>query len=106
MQSVRHRGGGTGARRRGPGIRASSRPRFLAAAPANDQFADAEALSGASGSATVERRGQPRSPASPTTPATRAAPPSGHRWTAPTGQAVSFETCASSFDTTLVVYTG
>ena len=106
MQSVRHRSGGTGARRRGRWHSRLVVPAALAAAPANDQFADAEALSGASGSATGSNVEATKEPGSPTTPATRAAPLVWYRWTASTGQAVSFETCGSSFDTTLAVYTG
>ena len=81
-------------------------PSALAAAPVNDQFADAEALSGASGSATGSNVEATKEPGEPDHAGDSGGASVWYRWTAPTGQAVSLETCGSSFDTTLAVYTG
>ncbi len=73
--------------------------------PANDDFAGAEALSGTSDTATGNQRFASREPGEPTHAAI------GQRslwysWTAPNSGSFVVDTCGSSFNTLLGVYTG
>lgn len=77
-----------------------------AAAPPNDDFAAAEALTGASGAVAGSNVGATREPGEPAH-----AGPGGasvwYRWTAPFSGRVEFDTCdGPSFDTTLAIYAG
>jgi hypothetical protein len=85
----------------------------VAAAPSNDDFANAAALSGLPANATgtnvnaTTESGEPEH----TDPAwLGSVTPAGHSvwwsWTAPSDGDVTLDTCGSSFDTLLAVYTG
>lgn len=74
--------------------------------PHNDSFANAEILSGTSGSIRTSNIGGSREPGEPL----HAGMPGGrsiwYRWTAPESMPVRFSTQGSEFDTTLAVYRG
>jgi hypothetical protein len=75
-------------------------------APHNDNFVDAESISGSSGSATgddVFASGQTGEPAHAGQPASQSV---WYRWTAPVTGKATLNTCGSEVDTTLAVYTG
>ena len=76
------------------------------ASPANDMFASAAGLTGASGTRTGSNTGATKEPGEPN----HAGNAGGHSvwfsWTAPAGGATTFKTAGSSFDTLLAVYTG
>src|SRR5438132_9748728 len=74
--------------------------------PANDNFADAQGLSGSSASVSGTSVGATREAGEPN----HAGNPGGHSvwyvWTAPSSRTVTVDTVGSSFDTLLAVYTG
>lgn len=76
------------------------------AAPANDNFASAAVLGGTSATATGSNAGATKEPGEPN----HAGQEGGHsvwwRWTAPAAGPVTIDTCDSSIDTLLAVYTG
>jgi hypothetical protein len=81
-------------------------PSAQAAPPANDDFANPEAIVGDSGTLTgtnVEATVEPNEPDHAGYPAEASV---WYRWTAPADGIASFDTCAASFDTRLAVYTG
>jgi hypothetical protein len=77
------------------------------AAPANDNFANAQIITGCSGSVTgtnisaTKETGEPNNPASPTS--TKSV---WYQWTAPSTGSVTIDTHGSEFDTILTIYTG
>lgn len=77
------------------------------AGPANDNFADAQGLSGSSGTVSGSNNFGTKEAGEPTNPAgTGGGKSVWYSWTAPaTGQA-TFDTNGSTFDTILAVYTG
>lgn len=75
-------------------------------AAGNDQFADAEVLSGLPALATVSPRMAGAEPGEPDHAGRSASASVWYRWTAETSGAVVAETCDSDFDTRLAVYTG
>ncbi len=74
--------------------------------PANDDFAAAQAISGSIGSVAGNNFDATKEPGEPN----HAGNPGGasvwYSWTAPSTSPVTFDTCMSSFDTLLAVYTG
>jgi len=87
-------------------IAASLLPAAAQAAPGNDDFANADELSGfpvSTESSNVDATKEPGEP-------DHAGDPGGHsvwwNWSAPAGEAIELGTCNSNFDTTLAVYTG
>ncbi|HXC99655.1 MAG TPA: LamG-like jellyroll fold domain-containing protein [Verrucomicrobiae bacterium] len=74
--------------------------------PANDNFVNAQAISGSSGSVTGNNADGSKEPGEPN----HAGNPGGasiwYTWTAPSTSPVTFDTCLSAFDTLLAVYTG
>ncbi len=81
-------------------------PAAFAVAPANDNFANAEALSGSPTSASGTNVGATKEANEPD----HAGDPGGHSvwysWQAPSSGPVTIGTCASSVDTLIGVYTG
>jgi len=70
--------------------------------PPNDDFADAQVLAGDTGRAEGTNEGASSEPGEP-----ELGPGSvWYRWTAPSSGPATFETCGSSFDTLLSVWTG
>lgn len=79
----------------------------LTAPPANDDFADAQAIAGASGSVSGTNVAASRQPGEPNHAGSTAGGASvWYRWVAPEDGLVAFDTCASGFDTLLAAYTG
>lgn len=74
--------------------------------PANDDFADAELLSGASGSVSGSTQWATAEPGEPDHAGYPAQSSVWYRWTAPADGEVTFDTCASDFDTVLAAYLG
>ncbi|MCA1592101.1 MAG: NF038122 family metalloprotease [Acidobacteria bacterium] len=76
------------------------------AAPANDNFASAQAIAGSSGTTSGTNIGATKEVGEPN----HAANPGGrsvwYRWTAPASGTATFDTKGSNYDTTLAVYTG
>ena len=76
------------------------------ARPANDNFVDAQGLSGSSASVSGTSVGATKEAGEPN----HAGNPGGHSvwyvWTAPSSRTVTVDTVGSSFDTLLAVYTG
>src|SRR5205809_427368 len=76
------------------------------ARPANDNFVDAQGLSGSSASVSGTSVGASKEAGEPN----HAGNPGGHSvwyvWTAPSSRTVTVDTVGSSFDTLLAVYTG
>lgn len=70
-------------------------------APPNDDFADAEQLSGDTGSVEGTNAGASSEPGEPFSFSSV-----WYRWTAPTTGPATFETCGAPYDSTLAVYTG
>jgi hypothetical protein len=80
---------------------------FDPARPANDNFADATAIGGASGGAAGTNVWATREPGEPPMQAGFTSDKSvWFAWTAPTTGTATFDTAGSGFDTTLGVYTG
>jgi Ca2+-binding RTX toxin-like protein len=81
-------------------------PASALAAPANDDFADAQLITGTEGSVTGSNVGATKEPGEPD----HAGNPGGHSvwysWTSPADGNVAFTTSGSAFDTLLAVYTG
>src|ERR1044071_6634613 len=77
-----------------------------AAAPANDRFANAQVITGSSGTVTGSNIGANNENGEPDHAGGPAARSIWYRWTAPTSGPYSFNTFGSSFDTVLAVYTG
>lgn len=81
-------------------------PFAAGAPPANDDFANAEAIAGDSGTVAgtnVEATAEPNEPDHAGYPAQASV---WYRWTASADGIASFDTCTASFDTRLAVYTG
>ena len=77
-----------------------------AAPPANDNFANAQTISGDSGTlagTTVDATAEPNEPKHAGQPAQASV---WYRWTAPADGLASFDTCIADFNTRLAVYTG
>jgi subtilisin family serine protease len=74
--------------------------------PANDDFADAQLLTGAAGAVTGDNTGGTAEPGEPAHAGTPARASIWYRWTAPATGTVTFDTLGSNFDTVLAVYTG
>ena len=74
--------------------------------PANDNFASASSLSGASGRTTGSNASSSRESGEPLHCATSGLASVWYQWTAPASGATTFDTIGSSFDTVLSVYTG
>ena len=77
-------------------------------APANDNFASGQAISGASGSATGTNVGATKEPGEPDHDGDAGGASVWYVWTAPAnvGGSVTFDTCGSSFTTLLAAYQG
>ena len=80
-------------------------PAGSAAAPSNDAFASAQVLTGESGLVTSTNAEATREAGEPEHEE-EGGTSVWYRWTAPTNARMSFDTCDSSFDTLLAVYTG
>jgi hypothetical protein len=79
----------------------------LAAAPANDNFANAEVITGLSGSASGSNVDATEEPGEPNNAAVSAPIQSvWYAWTAPETTTIRFDTCTSDWDTTLGIYAG
>jgi hypothetical protein len=74
--------------------------------PANDNFVDAQVVSGPSGSATGTNVGATKEPGEPTPTAFTGGASIWYRYTPDATGALSFDTCGTPFDTMLGVYTG
>src|SRR6188768_822273 len=81
-----------------------------AAAPANDDFANAAALSGLPANATGTNVDATTEPGEPEPTVSIGEVPSGHsvwwNWTAPSDGDVTVDTCASDIETSMAVFTG
>ncbi len=77
-----------------------------AAAPANDNFANAQGVSGASGTATGSNTGATKEAGEPNHAGNAGGASIWYRWTAPATGTATVDTIGSSFDTLLGVYTG
>src|SRR5581483_785256 len=78
----------------------------VAGTPANDNFAAARTISGASGTVTGSNVGATKEPGEPNHAGNAGGASIWFGWTAPGGGAVTVETAGSGFDTLLGVYTG
>jgi hypothetical protein len=78
----------------------------VSGAPANDNFAAAQSLTGGSGTASGSTVGATREIGEPEHVGNPGGNSIWYRWSAPTGGACKFDTIGSSFDTLLAVYTG
>jgi PASTA domain/F5/8 type C domain len=81
-------------------------PSAAAAPPANDDFTNAQMISGDSGTlggTTIEATTEPNEPDHAGFPAQASV---WYRWTAPADGIASFDTCSADFNTRLAVYTG
>jgi hypothetical protein len=76
------------------------------AGPANDLFANAQALSGPSGSVTGGNAGASKEAGEPAHNGNVGGKSIWYRWTAPSTGTATIDTVGSSFDTLLAVYTG
>ncbi len=76
------------------------------APPANDNFADATALSGASGTQAGDSSHATKESGEPNHAGNSGGHSIWYAWTAPADGAVTIDTIGSSFDTLLAVYTG
>ena len=74
--------------------------------PANDNFASAQAISGASGSVTGNNANATKQTGEPNHAGNAGGSSVWYNWTAPSTSPVTFDTCLSGFDTLLAVYTG
>ena len=79
---------------------------FRAAAPANDNFANRIAITGATATVTGANTGATRETGEPLHAANRGGHSVWWTWTAPTSGTVTIDTIGSNFDTLLAVYTG
>ena len=77
-----------------------------AGAPANDAFADAQALQGASGTVTGSNVGATKEPGEPAQAGNAGGASVWYSWTPAASGSATIDTAGSSFDTTLGVYTG
>ena len=75
------------------------------AQPPNDNFANAQVLSGSTARVTGTNEDATREPGEPDDEEGNG-PSVWYRWAAPTDGAVIIDTCGSGFDTVLLVYTG
>ncbi|MHB8471132.1 MAG: PPC domain-containing protein, partial [Gaiellaceae bacterium] len=75
-------------------------------APANDSFAAAQVLSGASGSASGSNVGATKEPGEPALAGNSGGASIWFSWTAPAAGSTTVDTSGSGFDTLLGVYTG
>ena len=75
-------------------------------APANDPFASATAISGATGTTAFNSGGATRETGEPTHGASSGAASVWFRWTAPASGSLRVTTAGSSYDTLLAAYTG
>ena len=78
----------------------------LAGAPANDLFANAQVVSGSSGTATGSNAGATKEPGEPNHAGNSGGASIWYAWTASSTATVSIDTSGSSFDTLLGIYTG
>jgi hypothetical protein len=74
--------------------------------PANDNFANAQDISGDSGNITGSNVGATKEPCEPNHHNIPGGASVWYRWTAPIGGNATFDTFGSNFDTVLAVYTG
>ena len=74
--------------------------------PVNDDFVAAEALSGASGTITATNANATKEAGEPNHGGHPGGKSIWYSWTAPSTGPVALDTCGSSFDTMLAVYTG
>jgi Lysyl oxidase/Concanavalin A-like lectin/glucanases superfamily/Immunoglobulin domain/Immunoglobulin I-set domain len=74
--------------------------------PANDAFANAQAISGSSGSVTGNNANASKESGEPNHAGNAGGLSVWYSWTAPSASPVTFDTCMSAFDTLLAVYTG
>ncbi len=88
------------------GVAASSASFTAMAAPANDNFAAAQSLSGSSGTVSGSNLGASKEPGEPNHAGNAGGSSVWYRWTAPGSGRWSFNTFGSGFDTLLAVYTG
>ncbi len=88
------------------GVATSVESFSVVARPANDDFADARAISGSSGTTSDNTMAATKEPGEPS----HAGNPGGHsvwyRWTPPGAGSYRFDTAGSDFDTLLGIYTG
>lgn len=90
-----------------PGGSASSALAFtIVAPPANDLFANAQTLTGPSGSATGNNRGATKEPGEPDHVDNPGGKSVWYQWTAPSAGVWQFDTIGSTLDTLLGIYTG
>jgi hypothetical protein len=75
-------------------------------APLNDNFVNAQAISGSSGSVTDNNADATKEPGEPNHAGNAGGASVWYVWTAPSTSPVTFDTCLSAFDTLLAVYTG
>ncbi|UFP94293.1 FG-GAP repeat domain-containing protein [Gloeobacter morelensis] len=85
---------------------AASGVRLAQAAPANDNFVDAETLSGPSASVTGTNVGATKEPGEPDHGGDIGGASVWYTWTAPTSGSVFLDACPSFFSNVLAVYTG
>jgi Bacterial pre-peptidase C-terminal domain len=76
------------------------------AAPANDVFANAQIVSGSSGTATGSNKSATKESGEPNHAGNSGGASIWYRWVAPSTGTASIDTVGSSFDTLLAVYTG
>ena len=81
-------------------------PANAAAAPANDDFANAQVITGATGSVNGTNIGATKELGEPDHAGNAGGHSIWYTWTAPADGNVAFRTAGSSFDTLLAVYTG
>jgi Lysyl oxidase/Concanavalin A-like lectin/glucanases superfamily/Immunoglobulin I-set domain/Immunoglobulin domain len=74
--------------------------------PPNDNFANAQAISGSSGSVPGENFNATKESGEPNHAGNAGGASVWYAWTAPSTSPVTFDTCLSDFDTLLAVYTG
>ena len=75
-------------------------------APPNDNFANAQGISGSSGSVTGNNANGSKQTGEPNHAGNAGGNSVWYLWTAPSTSPVTFDTCLSAFDTLLGVYTG
>jgi ribosomal protein L19 len=74
--------------------------------PGNDNFANATAISGSSGSVSGNNANATKQSGEPNHAGNAGGPSVWYNWTAPSTSPVTFDTAMSAFDTLLAVYTG
>ncbi len=87
-------------------ICASSVDARTTAAPANDNFANAQSVTGQSGTATGSNVGATKESGEPNHAGNAGGASIWYRWVAPASGSATIDTSGSSFDTLLGVYTG